>query len=331
MTGSMKASAIYAFGGPDVLRYVEWPKPVAAGGEILVRNEAIGVGAWDTMWREGAYTHWMPPLPLVPGQICVGHVEAVGRGVDDIVAGDFVHVIGLTGGAYADYVAVPREYAIRLPDGLDPAAATCVSDYRSAWAFYRDGLKGLSVSTVFLPHAAGGVGMALVQTAKVLGYQVIATAGSGDGCALLTGWGADLAIDYRTEDVADRVLAFTGGRGVDLVFDHVAGDESAGNLKMLAYGGMLFILNERAGPAKADLFALLRDRAEMGWRIRSWSMHIYDRHRQRREELVDQVIAMLVDGRLKPEPLNRLPLADAARAHALRAEHRLPGKTVLLP
>lgn len=331
MDEMMKASALFRFGGPDVLEYVDWPKPVAGEGQLLVHVEAIGVGAWDAMWREGAYTHWMPDLPLIPGQIAAGHVVAVGSGVDDVKVGDCVHVISLTGGTYADFVAVPREFAIPIPDGLDPAVAACISDYRSAWAFYQDGLQGLQVDTVFLPHAAGGAGMALVQIAKYLGYKVVATAGSAQGCELLSQWGADLAINYRMEDVREAVLAFTDGRGVDLVFDHVAGDDSAVNLGLLAPRGMLFILNERGGAAKADLFELLRLNADKGWKIRSWSMHIYDRHQSRREQLVAEVIDLLLTGKLSAGPLNRMPLSDAALAHALREEQRLPGKTVLIP
>lgn len=331
MEHMMKASVIFEFGGPDVLKYVHWSKPEAGEGQILVRNEAIGIGAWDAMWREGAYSHEMPDLPLVPGQISTGRVVAVGAGVGDVKVGDPVHVIALTGGTYADYVAVAREFAILLPEGLDPAVAACISDYRSAWAFFQDGLQGLEVKTVFLPHAAGGVGMALVQVAKILGYQVVATAGSDRGCEMLSQWGADLAINYRTENVTESLLEFTGGEGAQLIFDHVAGEEFATNFTVLAAGGMVFILNERGGASTVNPFQALREHADKGWKIRSWSMHIYDRHQARREELVAQVMDMLLDGRLKPEPLNRMPLSQAAAAHALRAQQRLPGKTVLIP
>lgn len=334
MTGdgtTMKASAIFEFGGPDVLKYVDWPTPTPGEGEVLVHNEAVGVGAWDAMWREGAYAYLLPDLPLIPGQISAGRVAAVGPGVDDVKVGEAIHVITLTGGTYADFVVAPRHDTILLPEGIDPAVAACISDYRSAWSFYKDGTRGLDISTVYLPHAAGGVGMALVQVGKYLGYKVVATAGSAEGCTLLSQWGADLAINYATDDAAKAVMAFTDGQGADLIFDHIGGEEFAANFDVLARKGMLFILNQRGGPATANLFEIMRKNADKGWKLRSWSMHTYDRHQYRREGLVAEVIDMLKTGAVKPGPLNRIPLSDAALAHRLREEHRLPGKTILIP
>lgn len=328
---TMKASAIFQFGGPDVLQYVDWPIPVPGQGEVLVHNEAVGVGAWDAMWREGAYAYMLPELPLIPGQISAGRVAAIGPGVDDVKIGDPIHVITLTGGTYADFVVAPRHDTILLPEGIDPAAAACISDYRSAWSFYQDGTRALDIETVFVPHAAGGVGMALIQVGKYLGYKVVATAGSAQGCDLLSKWGADLTIDYATQDVAESVLAFTNGRGADLIYDHIGGAAFAANFTMLAPNGMVFILNQRGGAANANLFEILRNNVEKSWKIRSWSMHTYDRHHNRREELVAEVLEMLKSGALKPGPLNRIPLSEAAQAHALREQHRLPGKTILIP
>ncbi len=329
--GTMKAAVIFSFGGPDVFQYLDWPTPVPGDDEILVRNEAVGVGAWDEMWREGTYTHWTPPLPLIIGQISAGRVASLGRNVKGLNVGNPVHVITLSGGTYADYVAVPQRDIIRLPEGIDPAAAACISDYRSAWAFYQDGLQGLDVTTVFIPHATGGIGMAIVQLGKILGYQIAATAGSAEGCKLVAEWGADIAINYRQDDVNEVLLNFTQGRGVDLIFDHVGGEGFARNFDVLADGGMQFILNERGGASDANLMKIMREHPEKGWKIRSWSMHIYDRHHNRREELVEQLVRMLKEGTLRPGPLNRIPLAEASLAHALREKHQLPGKTVLIP
>lgn len=327
----MKASAIFEFGGPDVLQYVDWPIPAPGEGEVLVKNSAVGVGAWDSMWREGAYAYMLPPLPLIPGQISAGRVAAVGPGVSDVKVGDPIHVITLTGGTYADYVVAPRHDTILLPEGIDLVAAACISDYRSAWSFYRDGTRELDIDTVFIPHAAGGVGMALIQVGKYLGYKVVATAGSTQGCDLVSQWGADKVINYTSQDVAKEVLDFTGARGADLIYDHIGGEAFAANFDMLAPRGMMFILNERGGPAKANIFEILRDNPDKAWKIRSWSMHTYDRHHARREELVAEVVEMLKSGALTPGPLNRIPLSEAAQAHALREQHRLPGKTILIP
>ena len=327
----MKAVVISRFGGPDVLKAVSLPMPVAERGEVLVRNRAIGIGAWDAMWFEGAYPYELPPPPFVPGQISSGHVVAVGEDVNDLAPGTPVHVIKLTGGAYAEYMTAPRHTVMRLPESLDIELAACISDYRSAWSFFRDGLRGHSAASVFLPHAAGGVGMAMVQAAKVLGMRVIASAAEETGRKLLLAWGADTVVGGHEGNVAEAVRAFSGGAGVDLIFDHVAGEAFGENFSMLAPEGMVFVLNKRGGAPSSNCFRHMREHPDQRWKLRFWSMHVYDRYLQRQAQLAAEVVDMFVDGRFRPTMVNREPLEDAARVHTLRQRGQLLGKTLLIP
>ncbi|WP_374469607.1 zinc-binding alcohol dehydrogenase family protein [Phenylobacterium sp.] len=327
----MKTVVISRFGGPEVLEPREAPTPAPGPGEVLVRIRSIGIGAWDAMWYEGSYPYALPPPPFVPGQIAAGYVVAVGAGVGDLPDGAAVQVINLAGGAYAEYMTAPVETVTRLPDDIDIELAACLSDYRSAWSFFRDGLKGHHAQTVFMPHAAGGVGMAMIQAAKALAMDVVASSTSQEGRDLLKSWGADETLDGQSSDVVADVRAWSGGRGVDLVFDHLAGERFNQNFAMLAPEGMVFVLNRRAGAPAKNSFGFLCDRPDLRRKLRFWSMHVYDRYDARRGELMNEVVEMFQDGRFKPTRVNRRPLEEAALVHAQRARGELLGKTILIP
>src|SRR4029079_13803218 len=222
----MKAIQISRTGGPDVLDMVELPMPSPGPGEVLVKADAIGVNYFDTMIRTGRY-RWMPKLPFVLGNEMSGHVAALGAGVSTLKVGQKVFIagyeIGNRGGLYAEHAAVPEKAAWPLPAGVGADEATALTNYQLAWILLHHAARGVSPKTVVVYGAAGGVGTALIDVARLSGASVIGTAGSAGKCDFVRSRDAAHAIDYSKENVVERVLAFTGGRGADIVFDHVAG------------------------------------------------------------------------------------------------------------
>src|SRR3954447_17648048 len=261
----MKAVQISRTGGPDVLDLVEVPTPQTGSGEVLVKASAIGVNYFDTMIRTGRY-RWMPKLPFVLGNEMSGHVAAVGPGVTTLKAGQrgFIagYEIGNRGGLYAEYAVVPEKAAWPLPAGVGADEATALTNYQLAWILLHHAARGVTPRTVVVYGAAGGVGTALIDVARLAGASVIGTAGSAEKCDFVRSRGAAHAIDYSRENVVERVLAVTSGRGADLLFDHVAGKAFGEGLKMVAPLGMIVSYAILGGMPEGDLFKDMRGNIE---------------------------------------------------------------------
>jgi NADPH2:quinone reductase len=330
----MKAIQISRTGGPDVLEPVERPTPEPAAGEVLVKAAAIGVNYFDTMIRTGRY-RWMPKLPFVPGNEMSGRIEAIGPGVSGRKIGEPVFVagyeIGNRGGLYAEYAAVPERAAWPLPAGLDAEAATALTNYQLAIILLHHAARGVAPKTVVVYGAAGGVGTALIDVARQAGAEAIGTAGSAEKCAFVRARGAIEAIDYSRDNVVERVRAATGGRGADIVFDHVAGKGLADGVKMLAPLGMLVSYAVLGGMPEGDLFAAMRGNIEASPAVRCFTMHTYDHMEEPRREAMAQAVALLGSGKVKPAIAARFPLAEAHKAHALIEARTAMGKIVLVP
>ena len=330
----MKAIQISRTGGPDVLDYVEVPTPVPAPGEVLVKAAAIGVNYFDTMIRTGRY-RWMPKLPFVLGNELSGEVTALGAGVRTLKVGQKVFVagyeIGNRGGLYAEYAAVPEQAAFALPAGVGHDAATALTNYQLAIILTHHAARGVAPKTVVVYGAAGGVGSALIDVARQAGASVIGTAGSAEKCAFVRARGAEHAVDYSSEPVVERVLALTGGRGADIVFDHVAGKAFAEGLKMLAPLGMIVSYAVLGGMPESDLFAAMRANIEKSPAVRCFTMHTYDHMEEPRRQAMAQAVELLGSGKVKPAIAARIPLAEARRAHALIESRNAMGKIVLVP
>lgn len=330
----MKAVMMRAVGGPEVLEYVEVAKPAAGPGQVLIRAMAIGVGMVDVLIRTGAYK-WMPPLPTSPGSDLAGVIEAAGDGVTGWSPGDRVLLtardLPVRGGCYTEYIAVPAQVVYRLPANVDFAQAAALSNYQVANALLTDAARGAVVKSVFISGIAGGVGSALADLAKSMGFAVIGTASGPEKIAFARGVGADHVINYRTENVRAEVLRWSSGRGVDLVLDHVGGAQFCDNLKLLARYGLLVSYNAFGAPPESDLLSELRKDGGWGAAVRCFSFHMYDSDPARRRELMSAVIAELAAGRINPRIAVRLPLAAAADAHRMIQGGGGLGKIILIP
>jgi len=330
----MKAIQISRTGGTEVLEQVDLPTPSPAPGEVLVKATAIGVNYFDTMIRTGRY-RWMPKLPFVLGNEMSGTVAALGSGVTTLKVGQPVFVagyeIGNRGGLYAEYAAVPEKAAWPLPDNVAAEAATALTNYQLAWILLHHAARGVTPKTVVVYGAAGGVGTALIDVARLAGAAVIGTAGSAEKCAFVTARGAAHAINYRSESVVERVLSLTDGHGADILFDHVAGKAFTDGLKMVAPLGMIVSYAVLGGMPETDLYKEMRANIEKSPAVRCFTMHTYDHMEEPRREAMARAVELLGSGKAKPAIAARFPLAEARRAHDLVEARSATGKIVLVP
>jgi NADPH2:quinone reductase len=330
----MRTVILRAPGGPEVLELVERPAPVPRASEVLIRTRSMGVSRPDILIRKGVYT-WMPPLPASPGSELTGVVEAVGEAVDTIRPGQAVLLsardLPVRGGCYTECIAVPADAAHPLPAGVDFDQAVVVPTYLVAYAMLNDLGMRPGVRTVFVTGATGGVGSALVELAKAAGLMVIGSVGSDERAAHARALGIDHTVNYRTDSMTERVMAITGGRGVDIVFDHIIGPKFTDFLDVLADFGTLVFYNVHAPMPQNDVFAALCAASKKTPALRCFNIHTYDNNPQRRRELTREVIALLAAGRIKPRVGARLPLAQAAEAHRLLESGAVLGKIVLHP
>lgn len=327
----MRAIQIARTGGPEVLDYVEVPTPTPGAGEILVRSHAIGVGKPDVLVRTGVYK-WMPPLPTIPGLEVAGHVEALGAGVKGPAVGTPVFAYAWkTRRCYAEYVTVPARDVTPLPGNVDLDDAAALSNFVVAWALLNDVPRSPVLRTLYVNGAAGGVGSAIVQTARSQGIEVIAGVGAATKIDFVKSLGANHAIDYSRENVSDRVLEITGGRGVDLACDQLIGPDFTDRIRMLANWGTVMSFNALAGLPEQETFAAMRANLPKSPGIRCFTMHTYDEDPDRAARVMQGAVDLFARQGIKPALFRRMPLAAAREAHALLDARAILGKIILKP
>ncbi len=313
-------------GGPEVLEAIEVDRPVAGPGQLLVRNEAIGLNFIDTYQRSGLY-----PLqfPAVLGQEAAGVVEAAGPGVTRFKAGDRVAYSGQLG-AYAQYQVVSAERAVALPDAVSfEAAAASLLKGMTTEFLVRRCYPVQAGETVLVHAAAGGVGTLLVQWLKALGAEVIGTVGSDAKAALARRLGCDQVIFYRHEDVAARVREITGGAGVPVAYDSVGKDTFEATLKSLARRGMFVSFGNASGAVPA--FEPLRLSRAGSLFLTRPTLYDYIATTAELDESSGELFAMIASGKLVVEIGQRFKLADARQAHEALESRNTIGASVLLP
>ena len=320
-------------GGPEVLKYVDAPKPSPAPGEVLVKAHAIGVGIPDTVIRKGTYG-WMPPLPATPGTEMGGVIEAVGAGVTGRQVGQRVLVSARErpqrGGCYAEYIATPADGTFALPDAVSFEAAASLANYQVAWHMIEDAMRPRAGDSVLLYAAAGGMGNAVIDLARAKDMTVIGIASGAARCAFAREMGAHHVIDRRSEDVAVRVAEITGD-GVDWIIDPVGAPLVAANLAMLGPLGTLVIYGGLGGAAQVDLMAELRKHNGNCVAVRRFSIHLWDHLVEQRRAGMRRLIELVADGTLRPRIHGILPLSEAPRAHQLLEGGEVQGKLLLAP
>ena len=329
----MQAVQLRHTGGPEVLSLVSLPRPQPRPGEVRVRAAAIGAGGPDVLIRNGTYK-WMPPLPAIPGNEMAGTVDAVGEGVSRLAVGNRVLVsareLPQRGGCYAEYICVSEEVPFVLPDTLAFDDAVSLGNFQLALALLASN-GNLPARSILVPGAAGGVATALTQVAKSRGLQVLGTTSTQAKRAFALAHGVDEILDGAPSRLPEAVMAATGGRGVDIAFDHIGGELFVACLRSLAPSGMAVSYNILSGMPSSDVFGELRALLSRSLAVRTFSIHAIDNDRAQRRGLMEEAIQLMASGQVRAPTAIRLPLAEARHAHELLDSGSSLGKIVLFP
>lgn len=324
----MHAITTPTFGGPEVLTWAELPDPTPQAGEVLIDVAASAVNRADLLQRQGFY----PPPPgasEVIGLECSGRVVAVGAGVTEWSVGDEVCAL-LSGGGYAEMVVVPAGQVLPVPRGMDVVTAAALPEVvATVWSNVFM-LACLGQNEAFLVHGgAGGIGTMAIQLAKRAGATVLCTAGSTSKLDFCRELGADVAIDYNTEDFVERAREATGGRGVDVILDNMAAKYLRRNIDALAANGRLVVIGMQGGTkGELDIGVLMGKRA---------SVHATTLRARPDEEKAAIVAAVRSEvwpaverGEIRPIVDRVIPLPDAAQAHRVVEAGEHVGKVLLV-
>ncbi|MEE2999682.1 MAG: NAD(P)H-quinone oxidoreductase [Pseudomonadota bacterium] len=314
-------------GGPEMLVSVEVPIPQLKAGEILIKNEAVGVNRPDIAQRTGHY-----PVPLdanpLPGLEVAGEVVAIGSDTGDWQLGD--KAMGLThGGGYAEFTAVQHSHCLPWPKDFDANMAAAIPE-NFYTVYYNVFMRSnLAAGEYFLVHGgSSGIGLAAIQLAKAKGAFVIATAGSSEKCKFCLGQGADKAINYKDEDWSDIATTFTEGHGVDVVLDMVTGEYVQKEIDIMARDGRIALIAFLGGPkAEINFGRVLRDRITIsGSTLRPQT----NEEKALIATKLNSEFGNLMDkGEVIPHIYKTFPLEQASEAHILMESSAHMGKIVL--
>jgi NADPH2:quinone reductase len=321
----MRAIQVTRFGPPEVLTLATVPDPTPAPGEVHVRVHAIGVNFSDTERRRAVFDP--PELPWIPGREAADVIDTVGEGVDPALVGARVaYYSRRRGGAYAEFATVAVDELLSFPDSVPFATMAAIPvQGLTAWGLVHF-VAGVRPGDVVLLHAAaGGVGHLAVQLARRAGARVLGTVSTDEKAAMVRRLGAEPLL--YGDNLAARVRAATGGRGVDVVLDSVGRATYAVSLDCVAAFGQVIFFGDASGPVPPiDVEALYARSTRVG----AFNLRLDDdpvRWAVARRELVDVVASQA----LSVEVSRTLPLAAAAEAHHALESRASVGKIVLLP
>jgi NADPH:quinone reductase len=330
----MKAIQFEVFGGPEVLRYVDLPKPSPAKGEVLIETTAIGVNFPDIRERMGVYNQKETrvggvQLPHVTGLQVVGHVAAVGDGVDAAMTGRKVMAL-MKKGAYAQFALAPTATTVTLkPDTDDFAMASLPCQGSTAFLTLQASAQLRAGESVLVHGAAGGVGNLAVQVAKALGAgTVIATASSEQRRAFARGIGADFAIGYDDPAWPQVVLDHTGGRGVDVILESIGGAVFEQNFECLASFGRHVVFGSTQGPGNPVPPRRLMTRAQS---LTGFYLPVFFEEPALIAHALNFLAEGVSNGTIKTNVATVLPLTRAADAHRMLEARQIQGIIVLDP
>ncbi|MBV7543469.1 NAD(P)H-quinone oxidoreductase [Acidovorax sp. sic0104] len=326
----MRAVEITAFGGPEVLQLGERPVPQPGEGELLIRVAASGINRPDVLQRMG---HYAPPPGTsdLPGLEVAGVVEsgdAAAMAAAGIRVGDRVCAL-VAGGGYAQWCVAPVVQCLPVPEGFsDVEAASLPETFFTVWSNVFDRGRLQPGESLLVQGGTSGIGVTAVQLARALGATVIATAGSDAKCAACLELGAHHAINYKSQDFVVEAKRITGGKGVDVVLDMVAGDYVAREVECLAEDGRIVIIAVQGG-VKGDFNAglVLRRRLTItGSTLRPRPVAFKGAIAR---ALREHVWPLLSEGAVRPVIHSTFEAARAADAHALMESNQHIGKIVL--
>ena len=322
------AIQIRQHGGPEELQIVDVTVGEPGPGEIRIRHHAIGLNFIDVYHRTGLYPLSMP---ATIGMEAAGVVEAVGAGVTHLQVGDRAAYASQPPGSYCEVRVMPAQCVCRLPDAIDfeTGAAMMLKGLTAQYLLKKTlPVQGLQVGDYVLFHAAaGGVGLIACQWARVLGLQLIATAGTDAKCQLALANGAAHAINYATEDFAARVKEITAGQGVKVVYDSVGKDTWDQSLECLRPFGLMASFGNASGPVAPFAPGMLGAKGSLYVTRQTLFTHIATR--ESTQAMADELFAVVASGQVKIHIDQRYPLADVQQAHRDLEARKTTGSTIL--
>jgi putative PIG3 family NAD(P)H quinone oxidoreductase len=328
----MHAITVREPGGPEALEWAEVPDPQAGPGEVVIDVVAGAVNRADLLQRQGYY----PPPPGasdIIGLECAGRVAELGEGVTGWSVGDEVCAL-LSGGGYAERVAVPAGHLLPVPPGWSLEDAGGLPEVAcTVWSNLVTAARLQPGELLLVQGGSGGIGTHAIQVADALGARVAATAGTDDRLALCRDLGAELALDYHdTDAVADALREATDGRGADVILDNMGAKALADNIDRLAPGGRLVVIGMQGGvKAEIDLGKLLRKRgAVMATNLRGRPTDGPDGKAAIVASVREGLWPLIEKGQVKPVVHARVPMPEAAEAHRLLEAGGVVGKVLLL-
>lgn len=319
----MKAAIYDRAGGPDVLRYADVPDPVCTDDGLVIRVRAVSIEGGDTINRA---TQEPPHSAYVVGYAAAGEVVEVGRNVLGFSIGQAVTTMGMDG-SHAELRSVSAKTSWAVPAGLDYGAAAAIPiAFGTAHQCLHAAGRIREGETVLVQSGAGGVGIALIQLAKLAGAHVIATVSGQERTQRLLGLGLDAAIDHRADKVADAVRRLTDGAGADLVVDPVGGHTLPASLASLKpHGRLVFVGNAGGGELTLDLWPAMMANLSltgvfMGTEFDKVTVY----------QNVAGLLAQAARGEIEVAIDRRFALAEAAQAHRYIAENQVFGRVLLI-
>ncbi|MFE9771257.1 NAD(P)H-quinone oxidoreductase [Streptomyces sp. NPDC005931] len=324
----MYAITIAEPGGPEALVWAEVDDPVPGEGEVLVEVTAGAVNRADILQRQGFYAP-PPGVSPYPGLECSGRIAALGPGVGGWSVGDEVCAL-LSGGGYAEKVAVPAGQLLPVPEGLDVKSAAALPEVVSTvWsnvfmiAHLRPG------ETLLVHGGSSGIGTMAIQLAKAVGARVAVTAGTKEKLERCADLGADILVNYREQDFVEEVRRATDGAGADVVLDNMGAKYLDRNIRALAVNGRLAIIGLQGGvKGELDINALLRKRAAIS------ATSLRARPLEEKAAIVaavrEHVWPLIAGGHVRPVIDREIPMPDAAAAHRVVEDSGHVGKVLLV-
>lgn len=322
----MRAVLCDRFEGVEALRLGETAEPVPRDDEILIDVHAASVSYMDCLMASGGY-QMRPALPYAPGTDGAGVVVAVGDKVERFRPGDRVACSSWFG-AFAERMVAKASDSVRLPDNVDFfTGSTVLHAYLTAWYALVDRARLQPGEAVLITGAAGGVGLACVEVARLFGGRVIAAVGSAAKAQAARAGGADEVIDYSCEDVRERVKALTGGAGIDIGVDNIGGAMFLTLARLMRWNGRLIPVGFAGGeiPSVPMNLPLLKNYSIVGVFAGAWSKKFPDEAAL----AADKIMALVGEGKLRPRVDRVLPLEQAAEAMRAIAQRSVQGRTVL--
>ena len=322
----MKAVRVIRHGGPEVLSHEDVQTPEPGPKEALVKIEASGVNFIDIYFREGLYK---ADPPFINGQEGAGVVVNAGPEVEGFAKGDRVAYTGIRG-SYAEYAAVAADRLVKIPESVTTKQAAAIMLQGMTVHYLTHSTFPLKKGDTCLVHAAaGGVGLVLVQVAKMLGATVIGTCSTAEKAEQVREAGADHVILYTEQDFEAEVKRITGGRGVDVAYDSVGKATWQGSMNCLRPRGMLVVFGNASGPVPPIDPLMLSQKGSLF--LTRPSLFAYVAKREELEQRANDVLGWVGDGRLKLHIGREYPLKEAKQAQVDLEGRKTTGKLLLIP